>query len=259
MNAGDFDSTADTGKHHLVPVFLFHNLDGDGKYAITRQEFRTYLNMIRESGVDVISLKTLLEHARKGKMFSRPSVVITIDDDYKNIARVAAPLLREYQFPATIFVYLKDINNHPRGGMSWDDLRRLHKEGFEIQNHSWSHGIFHKPASGESWEAYSHRVDREIVESKVAIEKNIPGNKVYAFAFPMGYYSDYLKERVTNEGYDVMMTVDGDPVDVLDSFNGIFDRYTIGKGDLQKYRKRFLHQLELAHSEHEMNARVSVK
>ncbi len=215
------------GKHHLVPILCFHNLDGKGVYSISRHRFRRYLETIKQEGIQVVPLKTVLEHSRKNRLFRKPTMAITIDDDFKNIVRVAAPLLREYGYPATLFVYTKDISRSPRGGMSWDDLRRLHAEGFDIQNHSHTHTRFHHPRNEEPMDDYRNRLRKEIEESRTVLQKNIPGLKIYAFAYPMGYYSEYLRNRLFESGHKLLLTVDANPVNISKPFTGTFDRYTI--------------------------------
>lgn len=238
------------GSYHQVPIFLFHNLDGGGRYSISRSDFRAYLELIKKSGVQIVSLKTLAEHASKGRFFEKPTAVITIDDDFKNIARVAAPLLREYGYPATIFVYINGISNHPKSGMSWEDLRRLHKEGFEIQSHSWTHTKFHVPYRGETRAVYENRLRREVIDSRKILEEKIPGNRVYSFAFPMGYYNDSLVEYVRAGGYEVMVTTKGDPADMTAPYTGILHRHTIEKENLALNLVLFKKQLEIAQTAH---------
>jgi peptidoglycan/xylan/chitin deacetylase (PgdA/CDA1 family) len=228
-----------------VPIFLFHNFDGKGRYAIDRGEFRRYLSIIREEGVRVIPLRTLYEMARSGEMVDRPSCVITIDDDFKNIVRIGAPLLREYGFPATLFVYAAEIQPRPEAGMSYEDLDRIRHEGFEIQNHSFSHSMFHKPRRNESARAYRARLAREIVYSKEALEQNLPGLRIYAFAYPMGYYSEDLAKSLFDAGYELLLTTDSHMVNLSAPFTGTFDRYTVQRlenGDYQKSFRRLLNR-----------------
>ena len=222
-----------------VPIFLFHNLDGEGKYSITRHEFKNYLEIIQEEGYEVISLKTLMSHARSGRAFEKPSCVITIDDDFKNIVRVAAPLLREFSYPATLFVYISDINPHPRGGLSWEDLDRLRDEGFEIQNHSFSHTKFHKPFAGETEHTFYARIQKEIHFSKTVLEEHFGKNTIYAFAYPMGYKSEILESKLKELGYELLLTTDARTVNVTSPFVGSFDRYTIQHLERGDYRKTF--------------------
>ncbi|MCB1174917.1 MAG: polysaccharide deacetylase family protein [Leptospiraceae bacterium] len=232
--------------YHLVPILCFHNIDGVGPYSLDRQEFRYYLQRIREQGITVISLKSLVEHARQGRKMTQPSMVITIDDDYKNIMRVAAPLLREYSYPATFFVYIKDIQEHSQYGTSWEDLQRLHAEGFEIQNHSWSHTSFHKPRPGESLAGWQMRMHKEVVQSRRVLESQVPNLKIYAFAYPMGYNSPALRQLVRDSGYQVSVTTDARPVDLSKPFQPLFDRYTIQKHLIKEPGRMFDLQIKYA-------------
>ena len=233
--------------YHLVPILCFHNLDGKGVYSISRQTFRKQLERIRAENIQVVPLRTVLEKARRGEMMKRPSIAITIDDDFPNIVRVAAPLLREFRFPATFFVYIKNISRNPREGLSWEDLRRLHAEGFDIQNHSYTHTRFHIPRRGENLLNYAGRVHRETLLSRELLERNIPGLKIYSFAYPMGYFTPDLNRQLLSQGYDLVLTTDAYPVDRSRKFTGVFHRYTIQK---KKYIKNpeALFRLQLSYA-----------
>ena len=187
-----------------------------------------------------------MAQARTNRLLRAPSVVITIDDDYENIARVAAPMLREFNYPATFFFYIQDIEENPRYGTSWDDLRRLHAEGFDIQNHSYSHTAFHHALPGETAAMYEARVDREIVLSKQIFESKIPDLDVYAFAYPMGYYSPPLRARLMHAGYEILLTTDARPVDLSRPFDPTFHRYTIQKYFVRDPEAMFRLQLRYA-------------
>lgn len=68
-------------------------------------------------------------------------VVLTFDDAVKSHRSFVGPLLKELGFRATFFVthrWMDDRENF----MSWQDIAELHEMGFEIGNHSWSHGNF---------------------------------------------------------------------------------------------------------------------
>ena len=73
------------------------------------------------------------------------TVVLTFDDAVKSHCTFVGPLLKEYGFGATFFItqeWMKDKEN----SMSWEDVAALHKMGFEIGNHSWTHAGFGDPA-----------------------------------------------------------------------------------------------------------------
>lgn len=220
-------SSAETPHYNRVPILCFHNLNGAGRYSITSATFRHFMRRLKEENIDVISLNRLVEHSRKNRLLERPALVITVDDDYEGAVRIAAPILREFGYPATFFVYTAGIQEDPQGGMSWDDLRRLLDEGFDVQNHSHSHTAFHVPAPGEGREAYERRLDQEIDLSRSILEERLKGHKITQFAYPMGYHTPELRRRVFNSRYELVVTTDGRPVDLTRPFTGSFDRRTV--------------------------------
>jgi peptidoglycan/xylan/chitin deacetylase (PgdA/CDA1 family) len=67
-------------------------------------------------------------------------VVLTFDDSCKSHATVAAPLLKKYGFGATFFVTEGfDFPTNKRDYMTWDEIAQLHRDGFEIGNHTRDH------------------------------------------------------------------------------------------------------------------------
>ena len=67
-------------------------------------------------------------------------VVLTFDDSSKSHFTVARPLLKEYGFGATFFITEGfDFKENKRDYMTWDEIRQLHEEGFEIGNHTRDH------------------------------------------------------------------------------------------------------------------------
>jgi peptidoglycan/xylan/chitin deacetylase (PgdA/CDA1 family) len=241
------ESPPDRGlRYNRVPILCFHNVDGKGPYSVSHEKFRHYLREIRDSGVRVIPLRQLFAAASEGTLLTEPSLVITIDDDFKNIVRVAAPILREFGYPATFFFYTADIMSDPRWGTSWEDLRRLHAEGFDIQNHSYTHTIFHIRLPGETREQYAARLHREIYTSRDILQQNLPSADLYAFAYPMGYFSDHLRRRLLAAGYKLLLTTDARPVDLTEPFDGSFDRYTIQKKYVANPEAMFRRQLQYA-------------
>lgn len=73
------------------------------KLFISPATFRQRLELLRARGYRVISLDEAVSHLRQGRVPAE-AVVITIDDGYAATTTIAAPLLREFGFPATVYV-----------------------------------------------------------------------------------------------------------------------------------------------------------
>src|SRR6185503_20407586 len=67
-------------------------------------------------------------------------VVLTFDDAVKSHHQVARPLLKKYGFGATFFI-TEGFNfaTNKKDYLTWEEIRELHQDGFEIGNHTRSH------------------------------------------------------------------------------------------------------------------------
>lgn len=67
-------------------------------------------------------------------------VVLTFDDASKSHFTVARPVLLKHKFGATFFVTEGwDFATNKTDYMTWEEIARLHKDGFEIGNHTIDH------------------------------------------------------------------------------------------------------------------------
>jgi peptidoglycan/xylan/chitin deacetylase (PgdA/CDA1 family) len=67
-------------------------------------------------------------------------VVLTFDDSVKSQYSVVRPILKKYGFGATFFVTEGfDFATNKQDYMTWDEIAQLHRDGFEIGNHTRDH------------------------------------------------------------------------------------------------------------------------
>jgi peptidoglycan/xylan/chitin deacetylase (PgdA/CDA1 family) len=88
-------------------------------------------------------------------------VVLTFDDAVKSHRTVVAPLLKELGFGATFFVthrWMEDRENF----LTWEEIGEIHRMGFEIGNHSWTHANFASPRSAARLAAELALVENEL-------------------------------------------------------------------------------------------------
>ncbi len=67
-------------------------------------------------------------------------VVLTFDDSSKSHFTVVRPLLKRYGFGATFFITEGfDFRTNKHDYMTWEQIAQLHRDGFEIGNHTRDH------------------------------------------------------------------------------------------------------------------------
>ncbi len=191
-----------------VVVLCYHRLEGKagGALSIEPALFEKQMEAIKESGLAVISMQDFLAWKRGEKTIPPKSVLITIDDGYVSGLDVGVPILKKYGFPATFFIYTNYLNNGGKS-MTWDQLRKLRDDGFEIGCHTVSHlDLRHKPSKWtgdhESW------LKDELERSKKILEENL-GIRCAAFAYPFGLHNEKVHAAIQKAGYEAAFTTYG--------------------------------------------------
>lgn len=138
---------------------------------------------------------------------SRPRVVITFDDGYRSVWKQAAPVLRRLGTAATMFVTTEFVgrtvgvaagHSLDSTAVSWDDLRALADEGWEIGSHTLTHPRLTALGAQE--------VRTEVRESKARIEAELE-RPCSSFAYPWGLVDEHVQHEVRHAGYEVAFTV----------------------------------------------------
>ncbi len=114
-------------------------------------------------------------------------VVLTFDDASKSHFTVARPLLKKYKFGATFFVTEGfDMTTNKRDYMTWEEIAQLHKDGFEIGNHTRGHmGVTDKNVGdlAEQVRAINERCKEYGIPAPVSFA--YPGNAITKKALPI--------------------------------------------------------------------------
>ncbi len=94
------------------------------------------------------------------------TVVLTFDDAVKSHRTVVGPLLKQLGFAATFFISHRWMGDGEHF-LSWKDAAELHEMGFEIGNHSWTHGSFATPRAAARLAGELSLIDYELQRVKV--------------------------------------------------------------------------------------------
>jgi peptidoglycan/xylan/chitin deacetylase (PgdA/CDA1 family) len=194
--------------YQVVPILCYHRFGATCRSALCVSEtaFRAQLDYLKDNGYRTISLGELYEFITYKRAVPLRSVVITIDDGYRSIYDIAFPLLKEYGFTATMFVYT-DFIGATSLATTWDQLREMKAAGFEIESHSVSHSDLTLKRKGETDAAYRQRITMELTRSKAIIDRELDQDTRF-MAYPYSKYNRWVLAQTDAAGYRLGLTVE---------------------------------------------------
>ncbi|MFC1658311.1 polysaccharide deacetylase family protein [Candidatus Omnitrophota bacterium] len=179
---------------YVVPILMYHYFDynTESSISVTPENFERQMAYLKNKNYNVISLEELVEGIKNNKMFKHNTVVITVDDGYKDNYVNAYPVLKKYGFPATIFIIANFIGRR-EGFMDWRQVREMSAAGISFGSHTKNN-------------AYLPSVEKEkvlwdeLAGSKKLIERKLRVAVDY-FCYPTGGFTEKAKEVLKKAGY----------------------------------------------------------
>lgn len=212
-----------------VSVLGYHDFTESGEETqmkIKTSKFRTQMETLRDLGLKVIPMEDFQAWKRGEKSIPSQSVVITIDDGWKSVYTEAFPVLKEFGYPFTLFLY----KNYVDGGgkaLTTPMIQEMLKHGATIGSHSVSHPFpaTVKKARGKGPDNYDKFLREEMGESKRFLEAKF-GDAVTTYAYPGGFHTQEMHPLAEEFGYQHLFTVLPGKVK-RDSPNATLPRYII--------------------------------
>jgi len=219
----------------LIPIFLLaeahifvlHRID-DNRHPSTntsKEELIKYFEYLKKNNYKVVTLSTLIKMQKQNLPLDK-IVVFTIDDGYKSFYKNALPLFKKYNYPFTLFIYVKATNEKWGDFMTWKQVKNSNKFG-EIGIHSYAHPHLPKLSNEEI-----------IKDTKKAIEvfkKNL-GFVPNMYAYPYGEYNKRVKE-IINRYFKIIANQNPGAFDKSTPINDIDRIALIGKVNIKNKLK----------------------
>ena len=190
-------------------VLIYHRF-GEDKYPTTNidvERFREQLEFLKNNDYTVIPLQQLVEFLHAGRKLPGRSVIITIDDGYRSVYENAWPLLREYGYPFTVFLYAKATENKHSNYMTWEQVREMKNGGVDFQNHGFAHEHMAFRPSGMDMEEYRAWIRADLAVSTRILSEELKERPRF-FAVPYGEYNRVLLEETRSFGYEAILLQD---------------------------------------------------
>ncbi len=192
-----------------VTVLIYHRF-GEDRYPTTNigvARFREQMEYLKNNNYTVIPMEQLLLFLQKGGELPGRSVVITIDDGYRSVYDNAWPVLKDYGYPFTVFLYVKATDNKHWNYMNWDQVREMQAAGVDFQNHGYSHEHMAFIPAGMDMDAYRSWIRTDLEVSTRIFSEELQERPRY-FAVPYGEYNRPLVEEIRSFGYEAIFLQD---------------------------------------------------
>lgn len=193
-----------------VAVLGYHDFSetaSETAMRIRTSKFRKQLETIRQLGLSVISLDDFVAWKNGERDIPAKSVLITLDDGWKSVYTDAFPILREFDFPFTLYLY----KNYVDGGgkaLTTDMIREMVAAGASVGSHSVSHPY---PATIKGFlkkgtDAYDAFLRKEMGESKRFLESKFKV-RIGTYAYPGGFHTEEMLALGNEFDYSHLFTV----------------------------------------------------
>lgn len=182
---------------------MYHEIESSGRplcnvnpgyirYVVTEDGFRRQLQAMRDEGLRGVSVGEALNNLRAGVT---GCAALTFDDGCETDLLVAAPLIRDANFNATLFIIAGFVGTP--GFLDRNQLLLLHRAGFEIGSHTMTHRHLTDLDDDQLLE--------ELQISKDRLEQII-GSPVVHLSCPNGRYNGRVARLATQIGYQTIST-----------------------------------------------------
>jgi len=193
--------------YQVVPILCYHRFAENCKSSncMPAHVFEKQMRYLKENNYRVISLRDIYDFLQYRCSLPERSVVITIDDGYRSAYDIAYPILNEFGFTATLFIYTNYVGIS-EGAITWHQVREMKRRGFEVGGHTVTHCDLTKAKEGEDDQAYLERIRKELIVSKQIIDKELKQDTVY-LAYPYSNYNQRVLPIAEEAGYKLGLTV----------------------------------------------------
>ena len=195
-----------------LPILMYHSIsckDQDHGHPYFKTNtvpsiFLKHMSYLNRNNYRIISINEALKIMHSGKPLQNKYAVITFDDGYQDILTTALPILKEFNFTATVYLPTQYISKE---GQFFNDNRCLNwQEVIELQSSNigiGSHTVTHPQLTSLT----QQEVEIELTHSKAVIEDKI-GKPCDSFSYPYAFpeenrqFVELLRQMLLKSGYN---------------------------------------------------------
>ncbi len=191
-----------------IPILMYHSISDDAnvkfkQFTVPLTLFADQMSYLHNSGYRTVNITQCLDILYQDfPTLPDKIVVLTFDDGFSDFYTEALPVLKKYNFTATIYIttgfidktstWLQREGEPGRQMLTWAQVVEISRSGIECGAHT-----HHHPQLDTLPIAIAKN---EIVQSKELLEHYL-NQDVLSFAYPFGYSTAAVRQAVRDAGY----------------------------------------------------------
>jgi peptidoglycan/xylan/chitin deacetylase (PgdA/CDA1 family) len=182
-----------------VPILVYHHVvrhpTGPALVTMSTARFRSQMAWLAARGYEAVTLRRVYDAWTGAGTLPPRAVVLSFDDGYVDQVRNAAPVLREYGWPAQLNLVFEALylgETPPTNRLTPGMVRTVLGDGWELTSHSYSHPDLTRLDGA--------RLRRQLLVSRRRLREtfHVP---VDFFCYPGGIYTRRIKRAARDAGY----------------------------------------------------------
>ncbi len=183
-------------QQYVLPIVMYHSVapvvPKGNVLTVSVDAFEKQMSFLKKHHYNVVALEAVKGYVSGKKIIPGRTIALTFDDGYKDNYTYAFPVLKKYNFPATIFIIVSEVGRP--GRLNWEEIKEMRDSGLiTFGSHTLTHPFLTSLQSSEE-------LKKEIAGSRVALEAQL-GRPVEIFSYPSGRFNARVIQAVKDAGY----------------------------------------------------------
>lgn len=216
------DKTVSSEQGIKLPVVMYHHITENpkkaGKYVVTITELEKDFKYIKEKGYETVLIDDLIKFTNGEIELPEKIVMVTFDDGFKSVLKLALPLMEKYSVKAIVAPVGTVTEEYTSNGntdinysyMTWEELRSLNSNPLvEVQSHTYNMHLLSKDNKSrngmaklktETEDEYRKIITEDLTKMQNELYKK-SGITSTAIAYPYGLYSKSTLDIIKSLGF----------------------------------------------------------
>ncbi len=195
-------------QENKIPILMYHSLSssatpGFRQFTVSPALFSEQMAYLHRCRYTPLTVTQFVNARSKGAFaLAEHPVILTFDDGFADFFTDALPVLKQYNFTATLYIttafiggtsqWMRREKETIRRMLSWQQVREIAKNGIECGAHTHMHPQLDTLSAGAA--------RYEMAHSKALLEDHL-GQAVHSFAYPYGYQTARLRQLARETGF----------------------------------------------------------